>query len=172
MEATLALSHAKPKPTNQSSSMGSVQHQPQYDAIIVGSVFGWSTCAEIQGDWIAQTLTYLRDHSLQELEPTPEAEQAWRALVNGIGDAPPCCCRPSRSTWAPTSPESPRNAQLFGRTDRLHQANHRCSSSGVSGIPTNLGSSLLPGPDSKTAAVINVQRNYHPIYSSVVDSTE
>jgi hypothetical protein len=66
--------------------MGSVQHQPQYDAIIVGSVFGWPTGAEVQGDWIAQTLTYLRDHSLQELEPTPEAEQAWRALVNGIGE--------------------------------------------------------------------------------------
>jgi cation diffusion facilitator CzcD-associated flavoprotein CzcO len=45
------------------------------------------TCAEVQGDWIVQTLTYLRDHGGKEIEPTSEAEQNWRALVNGIGDA-------------------------------------------------------------------------------------
>ncbi|EAW15385.1 flavin-containing monooxygenase [Aspergillus fischeri NRRL 181] len=45
------------------------------------------TCAEVQGDWIVQTLTYLRAHGHRQIEPKAEAEEAWRALVNQIGDA-------------------------------------------------------------------------------------
>jgi cation diffusion facilitator CzcD-associated flavoprotein CzcO len=45
------------------------------------------TCAEVQGDWIVQTVTHMRETGVAELEPTAEAEQGWRALVNGIGAA-------------------------------------------------------------------------------------
>ncbi len=44
------------------------------------------TCAEIQGDWIASTMTYLRNHGLRYLDTKPEAEQDWRRTVNQIGD--------------------------------------------------------------------------------------
>ncbi|KAL2842690.1 hypothetical protein BJY01DRAFT_248955 [Aspergillus pseudoustus] len=45
------------------------------------------TCAEVQGDWIVQTLVYLRENSREEIEPKVEAEAFWTALVNQIGDA-------------------------------------------------------------------------------------
>lgn len=45
------------------------------------------TCAEVQGDWIMQTMNYLRANRLRELDPSLEAENSWRALVNQIGDA-------------------------------------------------------------------------------------
>ncbi|KAM0334380.1 hypothetical protein ACHAQA_001406 [Verticillium albo-atrum] len=45
------------------------------------------TCAELQGDWIRDTLVYLRKHGKRYIDPRPEAEQAWRVLVNSIGDA-------------------------------------------------------------------------------------
>lgn len=45
------------------------------------------TCAEIQGSWVVQTLEYLRNKKLTEVEPTVESEAGWRALVNDIGNA-------------------------------------------------------------------------------------
>ncbi|KAJ5379384.1 monooxygenase [Penicillium cosmopolitanum] len=45
------------------------------------------TCAEVQGNWIVQTIKYLRSHGNNELEPTAQAEEKWRGLVNQIGDA-------------------------------------------------------------------------------------
>jgi len=45
------------------------------------------TCAEIQGDWIATVMDYLRKNGLKQLDPTTEAEEEWRQLTNGIGDA-------------------------------------------------------------------------------------
>ncbi|KAJ5652287.1 Monooxygenase [Penicillium longicatenatum] len=45
------------------------------------------TCAAVQGDWVAQTLAPMRAKGHCEIEPTPAAEQTWRALVNQIGDA-------------------------------------------------------------------------------------
>ncbi|EXJ87562.1 hypothetical protein A1O3_04522 [Capronia epimyces CBS 606.96] len=45
------------------------------------------TCAEIQGDWIVQTLEYLRLHDHKELDPSAESEAGWRALTNAIGNA-------------------------------------------------------------------------------------
>ncbi|KAF4921976.1 Baeyer-Villiger monooxygenase [Colletotrichum viniferum] len=45
------------------------------------------TCAELQGNWILDTLVFLREHGKTYIEPSSEAEQAWRQLVNNIGDA-------------------------------------------------------------------------------------
>ena len=42
-----------------------------------GFWFGPSS-AEIQGEHIAEFLMYMRDHGLSRLEPTREAEEAWR----------------------------------------------------------------------------------------------
>lgn len=38
------------------------------------------TCAEMQGDFIVEALEYLRDNGYTRMEPTPEAEEAWRNL--------------------------------------------------------------------------------------------
>lgn len=45
------------------------------------------TCAELQGEWIAQMLNHLRQHHFTRFEPTVSAEEAWRAEVLGIADA-------------------------------------------------------------------------------------
>ncbi|KAL2834387.1 hypothetical protein BDW59DRAFT_156319 [Aspergillus cavernicola] len=39
------------------------------------------TCVEIQGDWIVQTLEYLRSNKLTRIDAVPEAEDEWRHLV-------------------------------------------------------------------------------------------
>jgi cation diffusion facilitator CzcD-associated flavoprotein CzcO len=35
------------------------------------------TCAELQGDWVADCLSYLRDRGLARIEATPEAGESW-----------------------------------------------------------------------------------------------
>jgi len=45
------------------------------------------TCAEIQGDWIVDTLTFLRDKGYKRLDVSEKAEQEWREQVNAIGNA-------------------------------------------------------------------------------------
>lgn len=42
------------------------------------------TSAEVQGDFIVETLEYLRDHGYTRIETTPEAEEAWRKLCQEL----------------------------------------------------------------------------------------
>ncbi|OCL12744.1 monooxygenase [Glonium stellatum] len=44
------------------------------------------TCAEIQGNWIADVMDYLKKNGFKQLDSTAEAEAEWRQLTNGIGD--------------------------------------------------------------------------------------
>ncbi|KAF9636709.1 hypothetical protein BFW01_g7605 [Lasiodiplodia theobromae] len=44
------------------------------------------TCAEVQGDWIVDTLCYMRENGKEKLDTTKEAENGWRAHVNLVGD--------------------------------------------------------------------------------------
>src|SRR5271156_1862197 len=44
------------------------------------------TCAEVQGDWIAQLLGHLRQRNLTRIEATVPAEEAWRAQVLAVAD--------------------------------------------------------------------------------------
>lgn len=44
------------------------------------------TCAEVQGDWIVNTIIRLRDQGWTHIDAKTESEQAWRELVNQIGD--------------------------------------------------------------------------------------
>ncbi|KAF2114193.1 FAD dependent oxidoreductase [Lophiotrema nucula] len=39
-------------------------------------------CAETQGKWIGETLSYMREHGYNSIQPTPEAEAAWKEHVN------------------------------------------------------------------------------------------
>ncbi|KAL1967726.1 hypothetical protein VTN77DRAFT_2983 [Rasamsonia byssochlamydoides] len=70
------------------------------------------TCAEVQGDWIVQTLAYLRDHDRRELEPTAAAEQNWRALVNSIGDAY-LAAGNELGAWGPSRRQSRDESHVF-----------------------------------------------------------
>jgi cation diffusion facilitator CzcD-associated flavoprotein CzcO len=45
------------------------------------------TCAELQGDWIAQMLNHLRQRNWARFDATVPAEEAWRAQVLEIADA-------------------------------------------------------------------------------------
>lgn len=44
------------------------------------------TCAEVQGDFIVETLEYLRDRGLTRIEPTRESEEAWRTLCHELAE--------------------------------------------------------------------------------------
>jgi hypothetical protein len=44
------------------------------------------TCAEVQGDWIARLLNYLRQRNLTRIEATVPAEETWRAQVLALAD--------------------------------------------------------------------------------------
>ncbi|KAL5591186.1 hypothetical protein FOVSG1_010075 [Fusarium oxysporum f. sp. vasinfectum] len=44
------------------------------------------TCAEVQGDWISNTIIRLEKENRHFIDATPEGEQRWRMLVNQIGD--------------------------------------------------------------------------------------
>jgi cation diffusion facilitator CzcD-associated flavoprotein CzcO len=45
------------------------------------------TCAEVQGDWIAQLLDHLHQRNCTRIEATAFAEEAWRAQVLALADA-------------------------------------------------------------------------------------
>ncbi|KAK9383376.1 FAD/NAD(P)-binding domain-containing protein [Kockiozyma suomiensis] len=45
------------------------------------------TCAEIQGDWIVDTMKYLRSKNLVAIDATSEAEKAWKEQVEMYGNA-------------------------------------------------------------------------------------
>jgi cation diffusion facilitator CzcD-associated flavoprotein CzcO len=42
------------------------------------------TCAEVQGDWVLDLLSYLGNRGITRIEATPEAEAAWRGQVEAI----------------------------------------------------------------------------------------
>jgi hypothetical protein len=42
------------------------------------------TCAELQGDWIVDCLSYLRDNNLSCIEATRMAEDAWTQHVSDV----------------------------------------------------------------------------------------
>ncbi|TVY26702.1 Baeyer-Villiger monooxygenase [Lachnellula hyalina] len=44
------------------------------------------TCAEIQGDWIASALEFMREKKLTRIDAKEETEAAWREQVNMIGN--------------------------------------------------------------------------------------
>jgi len=44
------------------------------------------TCAELQGDWVVDCLSYLRDHDHSRIEATEEAAADWAAHIAEIGD--------------------------------------------------------------------------------------
>ena len=54
------------------------------------------SCIEIQGDWIADVLSDMRDKKLRKIDADPQAEAEWKELVNDlIKDTP----RGSVDSW-------------------------------------------------------------------------
>ncbi|MFL5286949.1 MAG: flavin-containing monooxygenase [Rhodopila sp.] len=56
-------------------------------------------------DWVADALTYLRDHGKTRIEPEPAAQEDWVDHVNKVADSTLFRWR-IPGTWAPTSPAS------------------------------------------------------------------
>ena len=44
------------------------------------------TCAEVQGDWVVECLSYLRDHNHSRIEATDEAAASWAAHIAELGE--------------------------------------------------------------------------------------
>ncbi|KAK7054357.1 hypothetical protein VNI00_003551 [Paramarasmius palmivorus] len=57
----------------------------------------WPSCMEIQGNWIIDCIKHMIDNSLSSIEPTREAEEAWRSLVLEMWDL--TLIRKGRSWW-------------------------------------------------------------------------
>lgn len=43
------------------------------------------TCAELQGDWVVEFLTHMREAGVSRFEATPTAEQRWKDHVEAVG---------------------------------------------------------------------------------------
>jgi cation diffusion facilitator CzcD-associated flavoprotein CzcO len=44
------------------------------------------TCAELQGDWVVECLSYLRDHNLSRIEATDQAAAGWAAHIAELAE--------------------------------------------------------------------------------------
>ena len=44
------------------------------------------TCAEIQGDWVVECLSYLRDRNLSRIETTDDAAASWAGYIAEVGE--------------------------------------------------------------------------------------
>lgn len=45
------------------------------------------TCAELEGDWVVDAISYMRDNNLTRIEATPEAEDEWHEHLEGLANA-------------------------------------------------------------------------------------
>jgi cyclohexanone monooxygenase len=45
------------------------------------------TCAELEGDWVVNAITDLRDNDLTRIEATPEAEDEWHEHLEGLANS-------------------------------------------------------------------------------------
>lgn len=45
------------------------------------------TCAELEGDWVVEAITYMRDKNLTRIEATPDAEDEWHEHLEGLANA-------------------------------------------------------------------------------------
>ena len=54
------------------------------------------SCLQLQGDWIVDTMTKLRDENIKYIDATHQAEQEWRQKVTDINDK---TLFPGTSSW-------------------------------------------------------------------------
>ncbi|KAJ0109551.1 benzoate 4-monooxygenase cytochrome P450 [Diaporthe amygdali] len=91
------------------------------------------TCAELQGDWIRDTLVYLREHGKCYIDPRPEAEQEWRELVNNIGDA--TLLPQTKSEYMGTNiPGKPKETEMLNFLGGVVEYTRRITSSLSNGL--------------------------------------
>jgi cation diffusion facilitator CzcD-associated flavoprotein CzcO len=92
------------------------------------------TCAELQGDWIAQMLNHLRTRNWARFEPTLPAEAAWRTQVHDIADA---TLFPRADSWyfGANIPGKPREMLAFagGLSTYIAKCNE-CADQGYQGF--------------------------------------
>ncbi|KAF1974073.1 FAD/NAD(P)-binding domain-containing protein [Bimuria novae-zelandiae CBS 107.79] len=59
------------------------QYGPQAPSVLCNG----PTCAELQGNWVIETITHCRDHGISTIEATEAAEEEWRGNVVQLAGA-------------------------------------------------------------------------------------
>jgi cyclohexanone monooxygenase len=91
------------------------------------------TCAEVQGDFIVETLEYLRERGLTRIEPTREAEEGWRKLCQELAEP---TLFPKADSWymAANIPGKTREMLMYpGGVPAYLEILRNCASAGYDG---------------------------------------
>ncbi|PGH34995.1 hypothetical protein GX50_02129 [[Emmonsia] crescens] len=92
------------------------------------------TCAELQGNWIADCLNYMREKNLSTIDATLEAEAAWKQDVHNFAHA---SLLPTTKSWymGDNIPGKPREAlNYLGGVPRYGESCRTCAEKGYEGF--------------------------------------
>ncbi|KKZ62188.1 hypothetical protein EMCG_03326 [[Emmonsia] crescens] len=92
------------------------------------------TCAELQGNWIADCLNYMREKNLSTIDATLEAEAAWKQDVHNFAHA---SLLPTTKSWymGDNIPGKPREAlNYLGGVPRYGESCKTCAEKGYEGF--------------------------------------
>ncbi|OAX81965.1 hypothetical protein ACJ72_03694 [Emergomyces africanus] len=92
------------------------------------------TCAELQGNWIADCLNYMREKNLSTIDATLEAEATWKKDVHNFAHA---SLLPTAKSWymGDNIPGKPREAlNYLGGVSRYGETCRTCAEKGYEGF--------------------------------------
>jgi len=90
-------------------------------------------CAELQGDWIVNCLSYLRDGQYQQIDADESAEEAWRQHVEAMGAA---TLFPQADSWymGANIPGKKRQFLNYPHLPTYMEQCNQCASTGYEGF--------------------------------------
>lgn len=91
------------------------------------------TCAEVQGDWLADLMCHLRDRGATRVEASTEAAESWTRTLDGWGER---TLLGQADSWymAANVPGKRRQLLNFPSTELYQQHLDRCAAAGYSGF--------------------------------------
>ncbi|MFW3168849.1 flavin-containing monooxygenase [Geodermatophilus sp. CPCC 206100] len=91
-------------------------HGPGSPSVMFHMFYG----AESQGDWMAECITYMREHGMATIEAVPEAEEAWAADVQALASR---TLFPQTASWftGANIPGKPREFMVYLAGPRYHE---------------------------------------------------
>jgi len=94
------------------------------------------TCAELQGDWVVECLSYLRDHGLNRLETSDEATSDWSAHLDQVASM---TLLPRADSWymAANIPGKRRQLLNYPMTDAYLERLHTVAKNSYEGFATS-----------------------------------
>ena len=91
------------------------------------------TCAEVQGDWLAELLVHLRDRRSTTIDATEDAAREWTREVDAFGAAT-LLSRTDSWYMAANVPGKRRQLLNYPGTDQYRQHLDECAAGGYTGF--------------------------------------